>query len=84
MVKLLAKYGYSLKKNGVLHQKTILNKWDSYTTDHFSSITEFNMETMNRYMYVVFQFWGVEAIMDEMINRIESMNESLRVSKFKL
>lgn len=84
LIKLLGKYGYSLKQNGVLHQETILSRWDSYTSEHFAATTEFTVETMNRYMYLIFQCQGAEVIMDDMVSRLENVKEILRVSKFRI
>lgn len=45
---------------------------------------EFTIETMDRYMYVVFQCQGAEVMMDDMVSRLENVKEILRVSKFRI
>lgn len=84
LVKLLGRHGHSLKHNRVLCQEAVLKKWDSYVVDHFVETTEVTMDTMNRYMYVIFQCQEVETIMDQMVNKVESIKEILGVSKFRI
>lgn len=84
LVKLLGRHGHSLKQDRVLHQEVVLSKWDSYVANHFVETAKVTMDTKNRYMYAILQCQEAETIMHQMVSKVESTKEILRVSKFRI
>lgn len=65
-----------------LNQESVLKELDSYVVENFSPKIKFDTMLMERYMYLILQSYQANQVMDNLVDEMEELRESIKVSKF--